>query len=366
VSIIDETRFVERLQFFDGQRLFASDLQGLDEFNREMRRVHNQFLHAPGVGNGFAVTGKKGDREVTVGPGYAVDSLGHEIILTQTQTLPIPPVAGNKGKQVYYDLTVSYPDDSALEEAETREGICTGPGVIRLEEAPVFCWVELAGEQLAATKQKLKVHLETGVKIRLARIAVLNCQLHEDVSIAQRQNARPEVTPYIFSNTVALAALPHTKDSTIPGLGNAVEREIGRLKQDQQDLLGKFVTVLDSVTDPLLITGRVDTSSAEFLITPEYRAHLAGPRRFKLRTIKDLADPQSDVVEKDVAILDQFQITQAQRDSFEFLNISLLIGEDLRAKDLADDPDRPRTRTRLDELGRLISESWTVVWMGVE
>ena len=280
--MIDETKFVERLQFFNGQRLFASDLQGLDEFNRDMRRFHIKYLHAPGVGNGFAVSGKKGDREVTVGPGYAVDSLGREIIMTQTQTLAIPPVAGNKGNPIYYDLAVSYPDDSALEEAETREGICTGRGVIRLEEAPVFCWVELAGEQLAPTKQKLKVDLETGLKIRLARIAVLNCQLYEDVSIAQRQNARPDVTPYIFSNTVALAAVPHTKDPTIPGLGNAVEHEIGKLEQDPQKLLRAFLTVVDSVTDPLMITGRVDTSSAEFLITPEYRAHLAGPRRFKL------------------------------------------------------------------------------------
>src|SRR5689334_8541368 len=158
-----------------------------------MRRLHNQSLHAPGVGSGFAVTGQKEDREVTISAGYATDSVGREITQTQTQTLAVPPVAGDKGKPIYYDLPVSYPDDSALEEAETREAICTGgPRVIRLEEAPVFCWVELAGEQLAPKKPKLKVDLETGLRIRLARIAVLNCQLYEKVSIAQRQNARPD------------------------------------------------------------------------------------------------------------------------------------------------------------------------------
>src|ERR1051325_3553764 len=134
MSIIDETRFVERLDFFEGQRLFASDLQGLDGFNREMRWLHNQSLHQPGVGSGFAVKGKKGDREVVVGPGYAADGLGREIILTENQTIAIPPVAGNKGYPVYFDLTVAYGDDSTLEDAETREGICLDRGVIRRRE----------------------------------------------------------------------------------------------------------------------------------------------------------------------------------------------------------------------------------------
>mgnify|MGYP001036441712 CR=1 FL=1 len=46
------TQFLERIQFFNGQRLFASDLQALEAFNREMRWLHNQSLHQPGVGSG--------------------------------------------------------------------------------------------------------------------------------------------------------------------------------------------------------------------------------------------------------------------------------------------------------------------------
>src|ERR1700682_4309524 len=170
MGLIDETKFVERFDFFDGQRLFASDLQGLDAFNREMRWLHNQSLHQPGVGSGFAVKGKKEDREVVVGPGYAADGLGREIILTETQTIPIPPVAGNKGYPIYFDLTVAYPDAAALEEAETREGICLDAGVTRRREQPVFCWVELAGEQLAPRKTKLALELQKNLRIRLARI----------------------------------------------------------------------------------------------------------------------------------------------------------------------------------------------------
>ena len=94
MSFIRDIRSVEQQHFFDGQRLFADDLQGIEAFNREMRWLHNQSLHQPGIGNGFAVAGKKGDREVTVGPGYAIDDLGREIVLTRDRVLPVPPVAG--------------------------------------------------------------------------------------------------------------------------------------------------------------------------------------------------------------------------------------------------------------------------------
>jgi hypothetical protein len=334
VSIIDETKFVERFQFFNGQRLFASDLQGLEEFNRKMRELHIQSLHGLGVGNGLEVNGKREDREVTIGPGYATDSLGREIILTETETLPIPPVAGNQGKSISFDLTVSYPDDSALEEAETREGICVGRGVIRLREAPVFCWVELAGEQLAPKKQKLKAELEAGLKIRLARIEVLNCQLYSDVSIAQRQDARPAVTPYIVSSTETLDA------------GQTLERN------------PPSVRALNTLADTLLITGTVHTLAAKFLTTPEYKAHLVGPRQFSLHTTA----PNINVV-----ILDQFQITAQQRVSFDFLDVALVIGTSLTTKDVLDENGVPKTGfSRFDEVVRLMVSEWKVVWIGVE
>ena len=94
MSILDQTRFIERQQFFNGQRLFKDDLQTLEVFNREMRWLHNKSLHQPGIGNGFAVTGKKGDREVTIGPGYAIDREGREIVLIRDQIEAVPPTAG--------------------------------------------------------------------------------------------------------------------------------------------------------------------------------------------------------------------------------------------------------------------------------
>src|SRR5229473_902451 len=122
------TQFLERIQFFNGERLFASDLQALESFNREMRWLHNQSLHQAGVGSGFSVMGNVGDSQVVITPGYALDSQGEEIILTQKLVLPIPSVADNgSGGSVFYDLTVSYPQDSDLKASETRVGTCNCP-----------------------------------------------------------------------------------------------------------------------------------------------------------------------------------------------------------------------------------------------
>src|SRR5919206_5396351 len=144
MPIIGTARFTERIKFFDGQRLFASDLQDLERFNREMRWLHNQSLHQAGVASGYAVSGNKDDREVTIQPGYAIDSSGREIVLTQPETLQVPPVANDgRGNPVYYDLTVEYPDDEHLEETETRDGVCAPRGAGRKRKRPVFCCVEL-------------------------------------------------------------------------------------------------------------------------------------------------------------------------------------------------------------------------------
>ena len=45
MSILDEWRYVERQQFFSGQRLYASDLEELAALNQSMMWLHNRSLH---------------------------------------------------------------------------------------------------------------------------------------------------------------------------------------------------------------------------------------------------------------------------------------------------------------------------------
>jgi hypothetical protein len=249
MPIIGETRFLERPQFFNGQRLFASDLQGLEEFHRQMRWLHNESCHQPGVGKGLGVLGEADASEVRIDPGYAIDALGREIVLTEGKIEPVPPVANDGfGGPVYYDLTVAYPEDRDLEESETREGICLPRGVIRLEERPVFCWVRLgAPPEFQPVDDQLKLDLQSGMKIRLARAEVLECRLKSSLSIAQRRNARPPTQPYVSCGRVSL--------------------------EDAE------ITAVDESTR-FLMSVPVDTSSAGFRTNPCYFASLVGPRVF--------------------------------------------------------------------------------------
>lgn len=255
MAIIDEVQFLERAQFFNGQRLFAPDLQGLESFNREMRWLHNQSLHQPGVGSGYKVIGNKDDREVTISAGYALDSVGREIVLTETLLLPIPPVADNgAGESVFFYLTVSYPDDSELVPSETRAGVCSPPGVIRLREQPVFCWVRLSDDQ--RNPQPVDLNLKERIKkqlfIVLARAEIFNCKLKYPISTTQRRSARPPTQPRIACGTypVEWQILPP----------DPVHLELGM----------NFV--------PATLTGRVDTTVGGFAATPHYLARLAGDR----------------------------------------------------------------------------------------
>ena len=270
MSIIGSTQFLERIQFFNGERLFASDLQALETFNREMRWLHNQSLHQAGVGSGFQVTGNTGDRQVTVSPGYALDSCGREIVLTEPQVLPIPPVADNgAGGPAFYDLAVSYPEDSQLTPSESRVGICSPAGVINLRESPVFSWVQLSDDpnNHQPVDQRMKERIRNAMLIVLAQVQIINCQLKQPVSTVPRRNARPP-----RQQRIACGA---TKNPVWTPMN------LGSPTQSQD---GEIVAPFGS----LMFTSLIDTRSGGFQSTPFYTPRLIGPRQFTF------LDPNND------------------------------------------------------------------------
>lgn len=332
MSIIGTARFTERIKFFEGQRLFASDLQDLERFNREMRWLHNQSLHQPGVASGYAVTGNKDDREVTIQPGYAIDSTGREIVLTRPETLQVPPVANDgRGNPAYYDLTVAY-DEQPLEETETRDGVCASRSAIRLRERPVFCWVVLVSSNtgtgpgglagdLHPRDETLGKQLESGARIRLARAEVLNCKLNRPLSVVQRRNAKPPTQPYLSAGRTPTATSRWDAKVTSSGI---------------------------------LLTLPVDTTAGRFRTKPDYVAHAIGSREVDLRI-----DGKDEKL-----VLDGFtRVEDATSDRFTF---SLLIPANLIdrrfsldkvAAALIEDPPPPR-KPPLKE--------WYVEWLGIE
>jgi hypothetical protein len=326
MALTASTKPIERIQFFNGQRLFASDLQDLEEFNRLMRWLHNQSLHQAGVASGYAVTGNKGDSQITVQPGYAIDSQGREIVLTKSTVLQVPPVANDgQGNAVYYDLVVSYPADSALQEAETRDGVCVSRSAVRLREAPTFCWAELvpttdpAGTAAAINADRkaklaaLNQDIESGNRIRLARAEVLNCQLNQPLSVAERRNARPAVQPFISAGNTQ-------------GLTNTWAAA--------QSALGVTISIA------------VDTSAAQFRSVPDYFVNAVGDRSVSV-TISGA---------QQTLLIDGFvRVNAATATGF---TLSLLIPSILIDRNL----DLAKVTAALPAG----LKNWSVVWMGVE
>jgi hypothetical protein len=330
VAMLDQTNAIERLAFFDGQRLAAADLQGIEAFNREMRWLHNRSLHQAGIGNGFAVAGKKGDREVRIGPGYALDSDGRETVLIRDHVEPIPPVAGEPdGTPVFFDLVVSYPADADLEEAESREGICFPRGVVRLREEPLFCWVRLklnttTGEY-DAVDGRLGLEVLQGRRIRLARIEVENCKLKRDLSTAQRRDARPPQQPRIVCRNTSV----NWETWTIFGSDGSVD--IG-------------------------LRGEISTAGGRFANTPSYNARIDGLR--PLVTTVEIDEEQVTYLLFDGPIY-------VEAPAIDRFTVSLTVIA-LRGSDAV--PDSPSFAVGVDPdvILEMAREQWRVAWMGVE
>jgi hypothetical protein len=317
---LGDTRFVERLQFFNGQQLFAGDLQGIEALNRELRWLHNRSLHQAGVGNGFAVAGRKGDREVVIQPGYALDAEGRELVLLEPQVEPVPPVGAEPdGQPVFFDLAVSYPSDDDLETAETREGVCLPRGVVRLRERPVFCWVRLrrdATGTLRAVNEAQAADLQVGLRIVLARAEVLQCQLNADLSIAQRRRARPPQQPLLRCGT------------------SEVEWRIWSTGQVRAGLIG--------------IQADVDTAAAGFRLPPCYAARISGRRPLTVTINEGASD------ERTVNLMDAFvYVEDPEPDGFHCLLPVFSPDAGLLVSDVE------------QALGQL-SERWQVTWLGIE
>ena len=226
---------LERIVYFPGELLTADDLTTSDENQQELRWLHNRTLHDWGIGTGLDAHGARGDTQVTVSPGYAVDAAGREIILSRSFLLPIPAVGTVCGgaSAVFY-LVANYVDDANQSVAERRDATACGTGGgVRLTNDPAILW-------------KTPAQLNEGIDVILGRISVRNCTLENDVSSAVRRYAAP-------AQSVGLRAAE-------TGAGDLVWKvwRVGGVNVG--------------------FTAAIDTSAANFAGTPAYTAHIVGNR----------------------------------------------------------------------------------------
>ncbi len=295
---------LERITFFNGQRLTATDLAALQTARRELRWLHNRSLHGWGIGTGFAVTGERGARTVTIEAGYGLDCQGREIILTETQTKPVPAVAGDG---VFY-LVAAYQPNEDQPVAERRAGVCQPEGTVRLREAPLLAW----------RKPPAGLWERKEPELVLAQAWVQNCRLSRPLSLAARRYARPAQQPYIAAGQTPTTAWQ-------PWLVGAEEAMIGVYRE-------------------------VDTSAARFRTTPRYMAHIVGDRY-----LDDAA-----VDERELVAIGFPAVVEATPDRFTLQVLLPEMADDLYNPSwLRDDPSRV---SDIFERGL----NWCIVWMGIE
>ena len=298
-----------RPDFFDGQRLDATDLSSIYEFHRALRWLHNRALHDWGIASGFGVGGKKGGREVVVAPGYAIDCMGHDIVLSTSTSVVLPAVSGapTGGPMLLY-LTASWLDDDAIDASETRDGVCAEGGAVRRPERPRLRFQNPRDPRAGDDR------FRRGLDLVLASVLVQDCKLAAAPSLAERRDAHPATQPYVFADSTPAGA---TSWRFFPASGPAQGVE----------------TI-------------IDTSSAGFTRAPAYSAHVVGARSLAANG----------------PVIDGFtSIVAPTATSF---TLRMTLARNLVMAPYSLNPDAIFVQATLDLLRAQLR--WSVSWMGIE
>jgi hypothetical protein len=137
---------IERLNYFNGQRLQAADLKLEQDYHVRVRRWLNRSLYTSGIADGLIVKKVPLFPMVRIGPGLALDSMGREIILIDEHEETVPGAHDDKNLPLALYLTIRYG-----EEVLARQDACCTPvngsqnkvawgGPSRVLAEPVFEW----------------------------------------------------------------------------------------------------------------------------------------------------------------------------------------------------------------------------------
>jgi hypothetical protein len=119
---------VKRLNYYTHQFLREQDFKDEQNYHLEMRRRHNRLFHSWGVVQGLEVQ-RKGEREITISPGMAVDVEGKEIVLLNTITRDLSSF--NRDSHTY--VTIRYNETMDEADHHAAGGV---EGYVRVSELP--------------------------------------------------------------------------------------------------------------------------------------------------------------------------------------------------------------------------------------
>jgi hypothetical protein len=188
---------LERLGYYNGQRLEERDYRLEQRYHIDARRMVNRGLFSPGVVSGFLVEKVAGEtRKVRVRKGVALDPVGRETILLDDVLIDVPNQKPKEGPG--YLLIARYSEEAV----EGGDPWCSGPTgtprPARVREEVVLCWSEQAPDQRRC--QSGSEGLDCGVLLALITLKP-SCEV-DAVFTGVREYARPthisQVTPFSF------------------------------------------------------------------------------------------------------------------------------------------------------------------------
>jgi hypothetical protein len=142
---------VKRLNYFTHQFLREQDFKDEQAYHLQMRHRHNQLVYGWGIVEGFHVR-KKGEREITIEPGIAIDKDGKEIIVSSTVTRDL----GSFERSSHTFVTVAYGESMEESDHHSAGGV---EGYTRVTESPVFNETRHQPEKDGAVITLARVHL---------------------------------------------------------------------------------------------------------------------------------------------------------------------------------------------------------------
>ncbi|MER6784325.1 hypothetical protein ABT330_06735 [Streptomyces sp. NPDC000658] len=315
---------VSRPAFFEHQVLAAADLMALVHSERALRELHHRTLHGWGIIRGIDVSGEAGSPSVTVMPGYALDAVGRELLLTRQVKLDVPAAAGDldgrpgdPGSHAQeFRLVLRWTEDDEAT-VHTREGAGTSSGAVRLDNDPTLQWLP---------KKKVR----TGFDLELATVHVQDCTLTVSPDPSSRRPLR--VSPHVAAGATIAG---HTEWTLVKTEGGSV----------------------------MGLRTEIDTRSGGFTGSPTYLLRLEGLRS------TPLPSPEGGH-----AVLDGTPYVESSAAN------SLVVVVPLHSGVTASDPDPadPATKAKAvqlnpasllnDDLPALVGVSlgWSVAWVGVE
>ncbi len=165
---------IQRVNYFEGQRLRVKDFEDEQTYHLDMRRRHNKNLHSWGIAEGLRVNREKDTNKVTISPGMALDAEGREIILEEPwvvdNILTLTSAAGGD-----FILTLAYDDEQV---SSANNGLCSA-GLTRVaEKAGLFLRAEI-GE-----------FIRDGKEVPLAKIIIENCTIKGDPDESVREEVK--------------------------------------------------------------------------------------------------------------------------------------------------------------------------------